>query len=224
MFEKVLGIIERLYVLMNSSFEEKGKVLMFHHITDEDVDTLDCCKCKVQRFIDIINDVQKEYNIISIERIYSEHKDKFAVITFDDGCMDMYLNAYPYLKAHNIPFTVYLTSDFIGQEGYVGIKEVKKLANDTLVTIGFHTKSHPLLRKVQNLHEEMWSNKKCIENLVGHELLHFAFPYGKLQAVGLKAVIYGKHLHYTTIMSTFDTYLSLFSLRFKWFLPRTVIM
>lgn len=224
MFEKVIGMFERLYVFTNSFFAEKGKILMFHHVTDEYVDTLDCCKCKVQRFMDIIRDVQKDYMIISIEDVCCEHKEKIAVITFDDGCMDMYLNAYPFLKVHKIPFTVYLASDFIGKEGYVGINEVKILANDPLVTIGFHTKSHPLLRKVKNLKEEMWNNKIYIENIIGHKLQHFAFPYGKLQAVGLKAVVYGKHLHYKTIVSTFDTYLSSFTLRFKWFLPRTVIM
>lgn len=36
-------------------------------------------------------------------------KKKKAVITFDDGWMDAYMNAYPFLKRYNIPFTVYIT-------------------------------------------------------------------------------------------------------------------
>lgn len=98
------------------------------------------------------------------------------------------------------------------------------LASDTLVTIGYHTKTHPMLRKVRNLYEEMWLAKEPLEQMIGRKIIHFAFPYGKLPAVGFKAVFLGKKLSYTTIMSTFDTYLTSFSLRFKWFLPRTVIM
>ena len=106
MVEKVLNKIESIYVHINKLFSEKGKVLMFHHVTDEWVDTIECCKCKVQRFKEIISEVQKEYEIISIDSIYDFHSRKFAIITFDDGCLDMYENAYPFLKKHSIPFTV----------------------------------------------------------------------------------------------------------------------
>lgn len=224
MVEKVLNKIESIYVHINKLFPEKGKVLMFHHVTDEWVDTIECCKCKVQRFKEIISEVQKEYEIISIDSIYDFHSRKFAIITFDDGCLDMYENAYPFLKKHNIPFTVYCATDLKGKPGYIGKKELMVLASDTLVTIGYHTKTHPMLRKVRNLYEEMWLAKEPLEQMIGRKIIHFAFPYGKLPAVGFKAVFLGKKLSYTTIMSTFDTYLTSFSLRFKWFLPRTVIM
>ena len=224
MVEKVLNKIESIYVHINKLLPEKGKVLMFHHVTDEWVDTIECCKCKVQRFKEIISEVQKEYEIISIDSIYDFHSRKFAIITFDDGCLDMYENAYPFLKKHNIPFTVYCATDLIGKPGYIGKKELMVLASDTLVTIGYHTKTHPMLRKVRNLYEEMWLAKEPLEQMIGRKIIHFAFPYGKLPAVGFKAVFLGKKLSYTTIMSTFDTYLTSFSLRFKWFLPRTVIM
>ena len=114
MVTKVLEKIEQVYVKINSLFKEQGKILMFHHISDEYVDTIDCCKCKVDRFREIVELVQKSYEIISIENIYNRtsHK-KYAVITFDDGCIDAYNNAFPYLLEHNIPFTVYVVSDFV---------------------------------------------------------------------------------------------------------------
>jgi peptidoglycan/xylan/chitin deacetylase (PgdA/CDA1 family) len=37
---------------------------------------------------------------------------KFVNVSFDDGFQDVYTNAYPILKKYNIPFTIYLTTDF----------------------------------------------------------------------------------------------------------------
>lgn len=38
--------------------------------------------------------------------------EKQINISFDDGFRDVYTNAFPILKKHNIPFTIYLTTDF----------------------------------------------------------------------------------------------------------------
>lgn len=225
MVTKVLEKIEQVYVKINSLFTEHGKILMFHHVSDEFVDTIDCCKCKVNRFKEIVEQVGKSYEFISIDNIYNRTGNKkYAVITFDDGCMDTYQNAFPYLLEHNIPFTVYVVSDFVDKDGYLGVDELKHLAKNPLVTIGYHTKSHPQLIRVRYLREEMYSHKHELEEIIGKKIDHFAFPYGKLYAVGIKSVFLGKQLGYKTVVSTFDTYLSRFSLLFKFFLPRTVIM
>jgi len=39
----------------------------------------------------------------------------YAAINLDDGYMDNYTNAFPVLKKYNIPATVFLATDFVGQ-------------------------------------------------------------------------------------------------------------
>lgn len=224
MFVKILEKIESVYVKINHFFAEEGKILMFHHVSDEFVDTIECCKCKVDRFKTIIKEIQLNYKIISIDDILTYRgPQKIAVITFDDGCMDAYKNAFPFLIKNRIPFTVYVTNDFIGKDGYIGKNEIKSLASNSFVTIGYHTKSHPMLIDVKCLSKEMVEYKNEIEQIIGRKIEHFAFPYGKLYSIGVRSVLLGRRLGYKTIVSTFDTYLSSFSLKFKFFLPRTII-
>lgn len=58
---------------------------------------------------------QNNYEIVSLTRAAqilngSPLKKKFAVFTFDDGYVDNYLYAYPILKKHSVPFTIYVTT------------------------------------------------------------------------------------------------------------------
>lgn len=223
-YQKIAIQIEILFCKFNLLFPEKGKILMFHHISNEDIDVMDCCKCKIDRFKEIIEEVQAKYKIVSIDDIYNEHADRYAVITFDDGCKDVFKNAYPYLKEHHIPFTVYIVSSYIGTQGYISKEEILEYAKDPLVTIGFHTVSHKNLRVNKHIDNEMWKGKADLEDMIGKKIYHFAFPYGKIINIGIKSIVYGMRLDYKTVVSTFDTHLSVFTLLFPKFLPRTIIM
>ena len=60
---------------------------------------------------------QNNYEIVSLSqaaKILNEgyKEKKFAVFTFDDGYSDNFIHAYPILKKHRVPFTVYVTTNF----------------------------------------------------------------------------------------------------------------
>ena len=83
-----------------------------------------------------------------------------------------------------------------GYEGTVpqvmmGKEEIVALSKDSLCTIGCHTVSHCFLtEKVQSdIYKEIMECKICLENMIGKEVTHFAYPYGDYddevkQAVG----------------------------------------
>lgn len=63
----------------------------------------------------------KNFEFISIEEVYLRRLSKFRSwwqpqfinVTFDDGFEDIYTNAFPILIKYRIPFTIYLSTDFV---------------------------------------------------------------------------------------------------------------
>lgn len=66
--------------------------------------------------------VAKRYNVISGAELVDCLKKRrklpphAAMITFDDGYYDNYSNAYPVLKARNLPAIIFLATDYIGEQ------------------------------------------------------------------------------------------------------------
>ena len=64
--------------------------------------------------------------------------------------------------------------------------ELKKLSNDSLVTIGSHTVNHPALNKLskKNIINEVMDNKYELEEKLGIKVELFSYPFGGKDAVG----------------------------------------
>ena len=222
LFFKICQFIEFCFINFNSLFETKGIIVMFHHITDEDLDVISCCKCKINRFTTIIDNLTQEYELIHLHNIFNkQRKNKYAVITFDDGCKDVYTNAYPILKEKNIPFTIYITMDFINKPGYMSEEDILSLNKDPLVTIGYHTQSHIKLKYCNDFNNECNSEK--LSKLIGKDIDYFAYPYGRLFEIGFKSISYISKTKFKNAVGTINAPLTKFSLTFKHYLPRVII-
>lgn len=69
--------------------------------------------------------------------------DRFVAVTFDDGYRDTLEYAYPILKAHDVPFTVYVATSFadrIGELWWLALEEV--IARNELVGIRLDGRDH----------------------------------------------------------------------------------
>ncbi len=66
--------------------------------------------------------VKRYYNVITCENLNAFRTGKQdlppypMLITFDDGYYDNYSNAYPILKARDLPAVIFLTTDYIGND------------------------------------------------------------------------------------------------------------
>ena len=101
----------------------QGFILMFHRVRKKNEPSVD-----TSFFHDLGLSITSDYLLTLIDRVQTEkkyrfipihgiqkalhHKEKFIVLTFDDGYIDNYSLAYPLLKKRNIPFTVYISNAF----------------------------------------------------------------------------------------------------------------
>lgn len=117
--------------------------------------------------------------------------DKLVALTFDDGYQDFYENAYPALKAHGYPSTVFLVSDLIGKENLWDYQERgirKRLLDwDRIIEMknhgvifGSHSKTHPFLSKLSDaeIEHEVKGSKDAIEERLDMQIEFFCYPYG----------------------------------------------
>ena len=111
-----------------------------------------------------------------------------VVITIDDGYKSYFEVAYPILKKHNFPSTMFVYPDFIGAGPALKWQDVKHLSKTPLVDIQSHSKSHdslsPLPRGesdkeyLSRLKVEVEGAEKILSRRTGQLINHFAYPYG----------------------------------------------
>lgn len=85
----------------------------------------------------------ENFEFISIDEVYLKklskfrcwRKSKFVNVTFDDGFEDVYSNAFPILREYRIPFTIYLSTDFVEKKVLIWwlVLERIVLTNDEVV-------------------------------------------------------------------------------------------
>lgn len=120
----------------------------------------------------------KYFHFVPISEIQS-HLDDFTLsLSFDDGYKDNLL-ALEILETLQIPFTIYISTSFIGKNYWLNKEEIKQLANSTLCTIGTHGHTHTKLAQLpyQKQQYELEISKKILEDLLGMQIIHGSYPY-----------------------------------------------
>lgn len=122
---------------------------------------------------------------------------RYVVITFDDGFLDFYEEAYPILRSYHFTADVFLPVSFIGdhRQNFKNKKcltwsEVRELRKEG-ISFGSHTMTHPQLRFLQpdGIRYELKNSKEIIEDRIGEKIEMFSYPYAFPEDKKFKAYI-----------------------------------
>lgn len=125
---------------------------------------------------------------VAVDRLERDDPSPSVVITFDDGFADVYENAFPLLRAHRLPFTLYLTTGYVGgtmhwdgstaKAAGPGLtwEQLADMVESGLCTIGNHTHNH--VRPEHLDAAELDTCTQLVEQHLGVTPRHFTYTWG----------------------------------------------
>jgi hypothetical protein len=145
--------------------DDKGILsLMYHRFDENKYPSTNIQMDIFKQQIEIIKNLK--YNFYDPEDLaknfHTTKIEKKILITIDDAFSSFYEIAWPYLKKEKIPFILFVSTETIGQNGYMTWEQIKELEKESFVYIGNHSNSHNYLLdiKCQNSQKKYYSGKK----------------------------------------------------------------
>ncbi|MBQ7477009.1 MAG: polysaccharide deacetylase family protein [Selenomonadaceae bacterium] len=183
LFAAVGGLI---FYLFN---REKGGVpiLAYHQVNDVDQDEM---TLRVDQFdAQMKYLVDEGYNVITPTELLDAWDGKGtlppkpAVITFDDGHIEIYKNVFPILKKYNLKATIFIVTDFLSlYPNYLTWEQAKEMQGSGLVDFQSHTLNNKVLTKIKSrdkIWDQLQGSKQAIEWYLKKQVDFVAYPGGQ---------------------------------------------
>jgi peptidoglycan/xylan/chitin deacetylase (PgdA/CDA1 family) len=132
------------------------------------------------------------YEVVGIGQALArpETDRRRVVITFDDGTASDYRVAAPLLTQYGFGATFYAVAGWLGYEGFMTEGQIVELAQSGF-EVGSHSMTHPYLNDLTGpaLDAQIAGSKRCLENILGQAVHHFACPGGRVNSRVRAAVL-----------------------------------
>ena len=191
------------FILIPASFNrveaaeknDYATVIMYHRFGESRFPSTNVTVEQFESHLEFIS--QGNYEVVPLIEIIetlqsgAEIQDKTVAITIDDAYLSVYKKAWPRLKEYGFPFTIFVATDPVDNNlrNYMNWDQIREL-QDTGVTIGSQTKSHPHMHRLSPIKVEQeitLSNNRFLEETGQYPKL-FAYPYGEYSLDVVKAV------------------------------------
>jgi len=180
------GII-RFYIYYRKKVAKRSRtiILTYHRVRNDNIDSH--ISVSTKNFESQMVYLKENFNVISLDTLIDNIGTKTDIlmdnvaITFDDGYKDNFLNAYPILRKHQLPASIFLISSLLGEkEEMLNVDDVKFMKSDGIY-FGSHTRTHKTLTEIDinTATEEIHSSKIELERLLNEKIDFFAYPRGK---------------------------------------------
>lgn len=165
-------------------------VLMYHYIAanpnpkDKARDSLSVPPDKFEAQMQYL--AQNGYTPVTLDTLYGIFNSqttvvgKPVVLTFDDGYIDFYTNAFPILRRFNFHAVSFIPTGLIGGGYYMNWDQVKEISSSGLVTFEGHTVSHAHLPSLSYAAavKQLADSKNLIQSVTGYPVNFVAYPGG----------------------------------------------
>ena len=177
------------FLFINQSFanEKSAIVLMYHRFEDQRFPSTSISSKNFQDQIRYLK--ENNFNILPISDLtlfFNKNydiPDKSVFITIDDGYKSFYEHAFPILKKHKVPFSLFLSTKFVSNEkksDFMSWKMIEELSKNKGQILN-HTDSHPKLLELQidEVEKEFYLAEKKIISKIGRLQKVLSYPYGE---------------------------------------------
>ncbi len=119
------------------------------------------------------NEFQKNFNV--------PKKKKKILLTVDDAFSSFYEAAWPFLKKNKIPFILFVSTEPVGNKGYMTWDQIKEIDNDKFAVVGHHSHSHEYLinESDQNFVNDIETASQIFYEKIGYVPNLFSYPFGE---------------------------------------------
>lgn len=172
-------------------------VLQYHHISDTTPAATSTSPALFRQHLDHLQ--AHGYEVVALPELLNSHpaaghdRSKRVAITFDDGYVSIYTEAFPELKKRGWPFTVFINTKphDEGWKEFASWSQLREMAKHG-ATIANHTVHHDhLVRRLpgesdrqwrQRIKEEVTQAEKRIKTETGQSHRLLAYPFGEYDA------------------------------------------
>jgi peptidoglycan/xylan/chitin deacetylase (PgdA/CDA1 family) len=186
-------------------FTNRDAIMMYHSVRDpEDVrpPTSDVTVAEFRRHLEYF---LTQFEVVDLPAVLESEPDRKRIaLTFDDGYRDFYTHVRPVLHEYDVPATVFVVTDFLDNANpreqvmntghlfdTLTSDQVRDLADDPLVTVGSHTRTHHNLGRHDRtdiIREEVYGAKAELADRFGIDADRFCYPNGGFNATSVSVV------------------------------------
>ncbi len=179
------GLSQAIYPLATSSGTANRNipVLLYHRVGS----TSGALTVTPQRLANDLALLQRAgYQTITIDQfeqfLFDRDNDipnKPVLITFDDGYLDNYQNAFPILQQYSMVATFYIITGMMKDKERVTAQHIQEMAKHGM-SIGSHTVSHRSLGEIApaDMRQEITASRVALEDILGSRVHSIAYPKG----------------------------------------------
>lgn len=159
-------------------------ILAYHHVADGNHDspyyvTVDNFRQQMQALHDWGYIPISTGDLVAVLRSGGLLPERPVIITFDDGDLDVYQNAFPIMQALHQTGTLYIVADRLECDVCMQTEQLKEMTAAGW-EIGSHTMTHAdLLQPGKNLSRELIDSRRMLEEALGVPVHSLAYPFAK---------------------------------------------